>query len=113
MKLRLNKSTLSQMPEQVRALVTEWRDQHHKSFVSVETTPSFFVPEDARCTIINLLTGVTGSAQAAGEFAGFTKLGPCDPVPLPEGCTAVITGFFCGVPFCDIKQGGKKQLEAR
>ena len=42
MKLRLNNQTLSQMPEQVRAIVADWKAQYRKAFITVENTDGFY-----------------------------------------------------------------------
>lgn len=110
MKVRLNKETLSQMPQAVRTLVTGWKQQYRKSFISVETVQQFYAPEDSKVTVINLISDDSKTVRAAGEFAGYTKLSPCAAIPLPEGCVAVITGFFLGHPYLELKQGGKAQL---
>lgn len=105
MKIRLNKATVAAMPEQVRALVTDWQAQYRKAMITVKDVDGFYAWEDARVTMINLLTGAAGKEQAAGEFAGYTRLNPCDRIPVPHGCVAVETGFHCGVPFLTIYQG--------
>jgi len=98
------------MPDQVRALVTEWRDRWHKACISVKTVTEFHADEDAKVTVFNLLTGASKSARVAGEFAGMTSLSPCATIPLPEGCVAVASGFFCGHPWLTVYQGSKPQL---
>lgn len=110
MKVRLNKATLKQMPEQVRSIVQAWRDRFHKTTISFQNTTGFYAAEDAKVTLINLGTGAMGTAQAAGEFAGMTRLSPCDVIPLPVGVVAVEQGFFCGTPFLTIWQGSPKQI---
>jgi hypothetical protein len=112
MKIRLNKQVLDQMPAQVRELVVEWKNTYHRIFISVETVPQFYAEENARVTMINLVTGAEASAQAAGDFAGWTKLSPGQAIPLPPGVVAVEKGFFCGVPFLTIHQGSNPQLNA-
>jgi hypothetical protein len=104
-KINLNKKVLGQMDERVATLVSEWAARYHKRAISVQDRDSLYVPEDARVTLLNLATGASGQAQAAGDFAGMTSLSPNARVPLPVGVVAVVTGFFCGVPFCEITQG--------
>lgn len=99
------------MPEQVRAIVGAWRDQYRKNFISVETVEGFYADEDSKVTMINLLTDATQSAQAAGDFAGHTKLSPCAKIPLAEGVVAVVTGFFLGHPYCYVYQFSQPQLK--
>ena len=110
MKLRLNKQTLSQMPTQVREIVTEWKARHNKAFITVENTNGFYPSEDAKVSMINLLTEKQQTARVAGEFAGMTPLSPTAKVPLTEGMVAVVTGFFCGHPYLNIYQGGNTQI---
>lgn len=105
MKINLNKAVLKQMDERVAAIVSEWAARYHKRSISVQDRDFLYVPEDARVTLLNLATGASGQAQAAGDFAGMTSLSPCARVPLPVGVVAVVTGFFCGVPFLEIVQG--------
>ncbi len=105
MKIRLNKTTLAEMPAPVRALVESWSTRHRKRFISVENSTGFYAAENARITMINLATGKTASAQAAGDFAGMTQLSPTDKIPLAPGIVAIEDGFFCGVPFLQIHQG--------
>ena len=100
------------MPAPVRALVLDWKAKWHKSFVSVVNTNKFCPGEDAKVTIINLLSGEQQTERIAGEFAGFTKLSPCDDIPLPDGCVAVCSGFFCGHPWLTIYQS-TEQVKAR
>lgn len=107
MKLRLNKKTLAEMPTPVRALVQDWRDKWHKSFISVCTRSEVPMQEDAKITVINLLANTQQTERVAGEFAGMTKLSPTDNLPLPHGCVAVVSGFFCGHPWLTIYQGRK------
>ena len=110
MKLRLNKPALAQMQADVRALVIDWKERYNKAFITVENTDGFYADEDAKVTMINLLTEKTVSAHVAGEFAGYTKLSPTAKIPLQEGVVAVVTGFFCGHPYLNIYQGGAKQI---
>jgi len=102
------------MDPQVREIIQRWRDRYHKAFFSVEQRTSFWAPEDAHVTKINLLTQATASAQAAGEFAGLTQLSPTAEIPLPVGMVAVVEEFFCGVPCLTLYQGSPPQVaEAR
>lgn len=110
MKLRLNKTTLAQMPQQVRYIVQDWRGRYGKTHISVETCPNFYIDEDARVTMINLMTNSQQTEQAAGDFSGMTRLSPASQIMLPEGMVAVVTGFFLGVPYLNIFQGGKNQI---
>jgi hypothetical protein len=110
MRIRLNKTTLSQMPEAVRQIVTEWQARYRKATISVENHPGFYASEDAKVTMINLGTGRAATAQAAGEFAGMTRLSPCDVIPLPVGVVAIEQGFFCGTPFLTVHQGSPEQI---
>jgi hypothetical protein len=110
MKLRLNKKVLAEMPEPVRRLVVEWRDKWHKSAINVVNKPEFYAQEDAKVVMINLITGAQLTQRVAGEFAGMTKLSPTATVPVPEGCVAVVSGFFLGNPWMTIYQGGKTQI---
>lgn len=110
MKVRLNKATLQQMPAQVREIVTAWREKYGKATISVENTQGFYASEDARVTLLNLGTGRTATAQAAGEFAGMTRLSPCDVINLPVGVVAIEQGFFCGTPFLTVWQGAPKAI---
>lgn len=112
MKIRINKNTLADMPDAVRAIVQTWKAQYGKAFVSVENREGFFPNEDARVTLLDLRSGATASAQAAGAFAGYTKLSPGAEVPLPVGVVAIEQGFFCGVPFLAIYQGAPKAIAA-
>lgn len=105
MKVRLNKTTLAAMPKPVRGIVEEWRGRYGKAFISVQDKPTFYAWEDSRVTMINLLTGASGTARAAGEFAGWTNLSPTAAIPLPRGVVAVEQGFYCGVPFLTVWQG--------
>lgn len=104
MKVRINKKLLADMPPQVRELVEEWRGRWRKSFINVVNCDRFTPGEDAKVTVVNLLEGSQQTERVAGEFAGFTRLSPCDPVPLPAGCVAVATGFFCGHPWLTVYQ---------
>ena len=110
MRVRTNKALLDQMPVAVRTAVATWHARYRKRFISVENATSFCPSEDSHVTLFNLTTGVQGSARTAGEFAGMTRLSPCDPIPLPVGVVAVETGFFCGTPFLTIWQGCPTQL---
>ena len=113
MKVHLNKTTLSQMPEQVRDIVLAWKNRYRKTTISVKnTTTGFYAAEDAHVTMINLKTGASAHAQAAGEFAGFTKLSPGSLIPLPVGVVAVEEGFFCGYPVLTVWQGSSEQITA-
>jgi hypothetical protein len=110
MKIRLNKQTLSEMSPEVRAIVLAWKTKTRKTTISVETRPNFFIEEDARYTVINLATQESKSARAAGEWAGITGLLPGAECPLPVGVVVIETGYFLGVPFLNIYQGGPKQI---
>ena len=112
MKLRLNKKTLAEMPDQVRTIVKDWKERHGKAFISVENTTKFYVNEDAQVTMINLHTGDNTSQQVAGDFAGFTRLSPTAEIPLPHGVVAIEKGFFLGVPFLNLYQGSNQQIAA-
>lgn len=111
MKVRLNKKTLSEMPEAVRAIVSDWKTHYGKAFISVENRTSFFVGEDSRVTLLNLIDGSAASAQAAGDFAGMTQLSPNAQIPLVPGVVAIEQGFFCGLPYLNLFQGCPKQIE--
>jgi hypothetical protein len=110
LKTRITKQLLQDMPEQVRALVTAWADQYHKRFIRVESAESFYSAEDAHITLVNLLTGASGSARCAGEWAGFTELSPTAAIPLPVGVVAVEDYIFCGHPMLTVWQGSRKQI---
>lgn len=110
MKIRLNKKVLAEMPRPVRVLVEDWRNRWHKSFISVVNRNEVPCQEDAKVTVINLLSGKAQTERVAGEFAGMTRLSPTADIPLPEGCVAVVTGIFLGHPWLTIYQGGKTQL---
>jgi hypothetical protein len=112
MKVRLNKAVLSEMDSQVREVVAAWKARYGKAFISVENRPSFYTSEDARVTMLNLFSGVSQTAQAAGAFAGATKLSPCAEVPLPSGTVAIVEEFFCGTPYLTIYQSSPKQVAA-
>lgn len=112
MKIRLNKSTLSEMPAVVANLVSAWKAQYGKAFISVENVTQFYPSEDARVTLFDLASGKSASATAAGDFAGYTNLSPNAPIPLMPGIVAVETGFFCGMPFLNLYQGSVKQITA-
>ena len=105
MKLRLNKQVLAQMPPPVRALVVEWRNRWHKTCISVCTRTEVPAEEDAKVTLINLLTDRQQTERVAGEWAGMTRLSPTANIPLPEHCVAVVTGIFLGHPWLTIYQG--------
>ena len=110
MKLRLNKKVMAEMPDQVRALVQDWKDRWHKANISVQTVTQFCPSEDAKVVVINLLTTESKAVRVAGEWAGMTELSPTATVPLPEGCVAVVSGIFLGHPWLTLYQGGKPQL---
>jgi len=110
MKLRLNKPTLAQMQDDVRAIVIDWKERYHKSFITVENTDGFYADEDAKVTMINILTDKIQTAQVAGDFAGMTKLSPTAKIPLAEGVVAVVTGFFLGHPYLNIYQASAPQI---
>lgn len=110
MKVTLSKSVLQQMPEQVRSLVVAWQQRYHKRQISVVDAAKFSADEDSKVTMINLASGVSGSARVAGEFAGMTNLSPTAYIPLPVGCVAVETGFFCGTPFLTLWQGRSEHM---
>lgn len=110
MKLRLNKKVLAEMPAPVRSLVMEWRDRWHKSFISVVNRSDVPMQEDAKVTVINLLTGSHRTERVAGEFAGTTRISPTANLNLPEGCVAVVTGIFLGHPWLTIYQAGNCEL---
>lgn len=112
MKLRLNKKVLAEMPAPVRSLVMEWRDRWHKSFISVCNRTEVPMQEDAKITVINLLTESQQTERVAGEFAGLTRLSPTDNLPLPTGCVAVVTGIFLGHPWLTIYQHSPVQVES-
>lgn len=105
MKLRLNKATLAQMPEQVRQIVEDWKRTSRKAFISVETRPTFWAQEDAKVTLINLLTEKQQTERVAGDWAGYTRFAPNSQVPLPAGVVAVVTGIFLGHHWLTIYQG--------
>ena len=105
MKLRLNKATLAQMPEAVRQIVQEWQRTSRKAFISVETRPTFYPQEDAKVTMINLLTEKQQTERVAGEWAGLTRFSPTSTVTLPAGMVAVVTGIFLGHHWLTIYQG--------
>ena len=107
-RIRINKALLADMPEQVRNLVMDWKNQYGKAFVRVERCASFCAEESSRVTMISLANGKSQREVVAGEFAGMTRLSPTAQIPVPEGCTAVETGFFCGEPFLVIHQHGIK-----
>jgi hypothetical protein len=104
MKVRLNKKVLADMDPRVRALVVEWKNRWHKAFICVSERDGFYAEESARVTMINLATGRSHRESVAGEMAGMTRLSPTDKIPVPPGCVAVETGFFCGEPFLTIYQ---------
>jgi hypothetical protein len=105
MKVRLNKQTLASMDSRVRNIVSEWKAETRRNFISVENRQSFGVPENARVTMLNLSTGAAASAQAAGDFAGYTNLSPCATIPLPIGVVAIVREIFLGQHFLTIYQG--------
>ena len=102
MKLTLNRNLLKQMPAQVGDAVKEWATQYHKRTISVNCVKTFSPGEDAKVTMVNLLTNASQTEHAAGEFAGLTRLSPCATIPLPYGCMAVVTGFYCGTPYLEL-----------
>lgn len=112
MKLRLNKKVLAEMPAPVRSLVIEWRDRWHKSFISVVNAPVLCLHEDAKVTVVNLLTEQQQTERVAGEFAGMTRLSPTAELRLTEGMVAVVSGFFCGHPWLTIYQASPVQIES-
>lgn len=112
MKVRLNKQVLAEMPEPVRALVLDWKNRHRKSFISVVNTTKLCLQEDAKVTLINLLSGRQQTERVAGEFAGMTRLSPTADLTLSEGMVAVVTGFFCGHPWLTIYQASPVQIES-
>jgi hypothetical protein len=112
MKLRLNKKVLAEMPAPVRSFVIEWRYRWHKNFISVVNRSDVPMQEDAKVTVINLLTGAHRTERVAGEFAGMTKLSPTDNLQLPAGCVAVVTGIFLGHPWLTIYQS-EEHIKAR
>lgn len=105
MKIRISKKVLDEMDPRVREIVQEWRIRHHRAFIEVESCSSFYSPEDAHVKMINLFTGAQQIEQAAGEFAGFTRLSPSSAIPLPIGVVAVVEYFFIGDPQLAIYQG--------
>lgn len=98
------------MPPAVREIVLDWKARWKKAFISVRDVSEFTPGEDAKVTIINLVTGQRQTERVAGEFAGFTKLNPCDPIPLFEGTVAVASGFFCGHPWLTVYQGTRQRI---
>jgi hypothetical protein len=112
MKIRLNKESLSQMDERVRAIVADWKNQYRKSFITVENCDGFYADEDAKVTLINILTNKIVSAQVAGDFAGCTKLSPTAKIPVNIGVVAIVTGFFLGRPYLNIYQGSLPAIES-
>ena len=104
MKVRLNKKVLKNMPEPVRNLVKDWKAKYRKSFISVENRNSFFVPENAHITVLNLLSGKSANARGAGDFAGHDGLRPTEEVPLPYGTVAVVEEIFLGKPMLTVYQ---------
>jgi hypothetical protein len=111
MKVRLNKQTLAQMPEAVRSIVAEWKARTRRTFISVENVQQFYPGEDAKVTMLNLTTGVSQYARAAGEWAGMTRLSPTAAVPLPVGIVAIVTEIFLGQHYLTIYQGSAPQIE--
>lgn len=112
MKLRLNKATLAQMPEAVRTIVQDWKATSRKAFISVENRPTFWAQEDAKVTLVNLLTDKQQTERVAGECAGVTRLAPNAHIPLPEGMVAVVTGIFLGHHWLTIYQSSPTQISA-
>jgi len=112
MKLRLNKKVLAEMPAPVRSLVIEWRDRWHKSFILVVNRTDVPMQEDAKVTVVNLLTEAQQTERVAGEFAGMTRISPTANLVLPAGCVAVVTGIFLGHPWLTIYQASPVQLES-
>lgn len=102
MKIRLNKKTLAAMPAPIRLLVEDWQRQWRKAFISLNAVDKFYVDEDAKITAFSPDLSTSKTVRAAGEFAGFTELMPGQHCPLPPGCTAVASGFFCGHPWLTI-----------
>ena len=111
MKLRLNRAVMDQMPAELRAMVSAWRAQYGRAFISVENRDGFTADEDSRVTLINLDTKKTASAQVAGDFSGMTQLSPTANIPLAPGVVAVETGFFLGVPFLNVFQYAPKSIK--
>lgn len=104
LKIALNKAILAQMPDEIRVVATEWKKKYRKRYAWVGTAESFYPAEDVTVRLFNLLSGATGKARVAGEFAGLAPLSPTGKIPLPHGTVAVVTYFFCGVPQLDIYQ---------
>ena len=106
MKFRLNKQILADMPEQVRSVVQEWKNRHHKAFINVERSwpTGHLVQEDHHYVAINLLTGDSKEARAGGEWAGMGDFLPGSNVKIPYGCILIEHGFFCGHPHLTIYQ---------
>lgn len=111
MKHRITKGFLAQLPAEVAQQVFLWKAQYKKAFVSIEDRANVYAQEDAQYTAFNTATGKSMSVQAAGEFAGHTKLSPTAEIPLPVGCVLVASGFFCGLPWMTIYHNAGLKLE--
>jgi len=102
MKLRINRDTLMALPAPVRSEVEEWKQRYRKAHFNLEAAERFTIEEDARYTAFSADMGRTVAARAAGEWAGASGLRPGASCDLPQGCTVVATGIFCGLPWLTI-----------
>ena len=111
MKVKLNKQTLADMPEQVREVVQAWKEETGRRDISVENADNIYISEDSNFTLINLQTGVKQTERASGEYAGVTALMCNTYLPLPVGIVAIETSIFMGKHFLTVLQGSHKQIE--
>ena len=101
MKIRINKATLAQMPAAIASIVSDFRDNEHKSSISVDRRSSFYIQEDARYTAFGP-DGRSMTVRAGGEWAGVTALMPGSNCPLPGNCCVIEIGRFLGHAFLNI-----------
>ena len=101
MKIRINKALLQKLPAPISAIVSEFRDRHHKTHISGDRRSSFYVQEDAAYTAFGP-DGRSLAVRAGGEWAGVTALLPGQTCPLPVGCVIVEQGFFLGHAFLNV-----------
>jgi hypothetical protein len=96
MKNRVSKKTLSELPSQVSALVSDLCSNRGIRTFSAEAKEVAYCSEDARCWGINEETGASKEARVAGAWAGHEGIRPGATVRLPEGCWFISEELFLG-----------------
>lgn len=100
-KVRINKATLTSLPDPIRQVIIRWRERYGKSTFRIEHVRAFYVAEDAWLTAFGPDLR-SQKARVSGEFAGMGDMMPGQTCPLPVGCTVIEDLIFCGLPVLTI-----------